>query len=110
MYSYTINAFPKMYSYKINAFPKWDQMYLQADINSICPIFLLHLALPPPFQPSLLLLTLPPPPFAVADAVVVVVIVVALLLLLWSCSGHPILKMDVHLLFAWQCKGLQLTT
>ena len=109
MYSYTINAFPKMYSYKINAFPKWDQMYLQADINSICPIFLLHLALPPPFQPPLLLLALPPLPFAVAH-VVVVVIVVALLLLLWSCSGDPILKLDVQLLFARQCNGLQLIT
>ena len=68
-------------------------MYLQANINSMS---LLRLALPPPLQPSLLLLTLPPLPLAVAH-VVVVVVVVALLVLLWSGSGDPILKMDVHL-------------
>ena len=69
-------------------------MFLQANINSMS---LLRLALPPPLQPSLLLLTLPPLPLAVAHVVVVVVVVVALLVLLWSGSGDPILKMDVHL-------------
>ena len=68
-------------------------MYLQANINSIS---LLDLALSPPLL-LLLLLALPPLPLAGAHVVVVVVVVVvALLVLLWSCSGDPILKMDVQ--------------